>query len=69
MSKYAINSVSDLVFYSDRTEGTNYNITIQLRTPAGYTSIRIDPLDLDIKNMTIAELERLAIDKLEQSLL
>ncbi len=68
MSKYTMSGIGDLLWYADKAEGTNCNITIHLRTPAGQVAVTFDPHEYDIKNMTINELEALAIKIFEERL-
>lgn len=65
MAKYTLQNIGGLESYADIIENnrkTRCNINLGLRTPAGYTMLAFDPHGYDIKNMTIAELEKLAIE-------
>ncbi len=61
MSKYHLNSITDLRNLINTPEGLRTNISFGLSTPAGEVVFGFDPHGYDIKNMTITQLEELAI--------
>jgi hypothetical protein len=63
MSKMHIVTISNLGSLQDLPKGQHTNISIGLITSTGQSFINIDPHGMDIKNMTIADLEKLAIEK------
>ncbi|WP_128861304.1 ATP-binding protein [Mixta gaviniae] len=67
MAKYLLTSISDLRNLDNLPEGLRTNISFGLQTPAGVTVFGFDPHGYDIKNMTIAQLEELAIEQFKKS--
>lgn len=61
MTKYALHGVHGLVNLINTSPGIPHSIHASLSTPAGLTDVQISAVGLDIKNMSIAEIEELAI--------
>lgn len=68
MSKYTLTSITDLRNLDTVPEGMRANISFGLQTPAGITVFGFDPHGFDIKNMTIAQLEALAIEQFKKKM-
>ena len=69
MQKYTICTAHDLDWQSDPSRPGRCNVTIGLNTPSGFTTVKIDPGDTNIRKLTIEELEKLAIEKYLQGLI
>lgn len=69
MQKYTICTARDLDWQSDPSRPGNCNVTVGLNTPAGFTMVTFDPGDINIRKLTIEELEKMAIEKYLQRLI